>query len=322
MRTNHAIVGDWVHMFGAGTVFNMRGGYSEFLEWSYPSRRSGSTRRAALHSRPADAQQADRRDLSDHHDGRLRQLSRGRLRTSRNYALQPNVSMNRGDHNIRSGLDIRSTKVFNENDNNSGGLMQFNRTFTAARSAARACSGNSFASFLLGAPSGGAGRCQPQVPLPVDLRGAVGAGRLADHQQADAERGFRWDFTSPLSEAHDRLNYIFDPTIVNPVSAAVGRTVMGGLTFVNVGGAPDRPWYDKNNYQFRGGIAYRSARRPCCAAATGSYFLNPTEPDGNTGFAFRRRSSRRTTETGRRSTTWTIPSRWACSSPRVARSAR
>src|SRR3954470_17213193 len=30
IRTNNAIVGDWVHVFGAGGVLNVRGGYSEF----------------------------------------------------------------------------------------------------------------------------------------------------------------------------------------------------------------------------------------------------------------------------------------------------
>src|SRR4029078_13295334 len=34
IRSNDAIVGDWVHVFGAGSVFNVRGGYSEFLELS------------------------------------------------------------------------------------------------------------------------------------------------------------------------------------------------------------------------------------------------------------------------------------------------
>ena len=40
---------------------------------------------------------------------------------NRNYSVQPNVSLTRGAHNIRSGLDMRWTNVFNENYNNSGG---------------------------------------------------------------------------------------------------------------------------------------------------------------------------------------------------------
>ena len=38
-RANRALVGDWVHIFGAGTVFNLRGSYTYFLEWSHSTRR-------------------------------------------------------------------------------------------------------------------------------------------------------------------------------------------------------------------------------------------------------------------------------------------
>ena len=34
-RANRALVGDWVHIFGPGTVFNVRSSYTYFLEWSY-----------------------------------------------------------------------------------------------------------------------------------------------------------------------------------------------------------------------------------------------------------------------------------------------
>ena len=47
IRSNRAIVGDWVHIFGAGTVFNLRGGYTYFLEWSQTPTRSTSTRRSS-----------------------------------------------------------------------------------------------------------------------------------------------------------------------------------------------------------------------------------------------------------------------------------
>ncbi len=35
IRSNRAVVGDWVHIFGAGTVFNLRSGYTYYLEWSH-----------------------------------------------------------------------------------------------------------------------------------------------------------------------------------------------------------------------------------------------------------------------------------------------
>ena len=34
-RANRALVADWVSVFGAGTVFNLRGSYTYYLDWSY-----------------------------------------------------------------------------------------------------------------------------------------------------------------------------------------------------------------------------------------------------------------------------------------------
>ena len=159
-RANRALVGDWVHVFGAGTVFNLRSSYTYFLEWSYSTQGLGfdATAVLALESRPAAAEQADRRDLPAHRaSDEFVSLSRGSA-PNRNkiYTLQPNVSLNRGAHNIRSGLDVRWTNVFAENYNNSGGLVQFNRNFTRSTlNSTSVLEGNAFASFLLGAPSGG-----------------------------------------------------------------------------------------------------------------------------------------------------------------------
>src|SRR5437868_6756850 len=58
-------------------------------------------------------------------------LSRGfGPNTNKNFSIQPNLSMNRGAHNIRSGLDIRRTNVFSDNYGNAGGQIDFNRNFT------------------------------------------------------------------------------------------------------------------------------------------------------------------------------------------------
>src|SRR5687768_2690393 len=128
-RANRALVGDWVHIFGPGTVFNLRGSYTYFLEWSYSDYAIGFD---ATEFWPASlvnqmpAQQIGglfpRITGSD-----FATLSRGSSpNRNRNYTLQPNVSMTRGAHNIRSGLDMRWTNVFNENYNDSGGFLNFN----------------------------------------------------------------------------------------------------------------------------------------------------------------------------------------------------
>ena len=135
-RANRALVGDWVHIFGPGTVFNLRGSYTYFLEWSYSQFAQGfdSTEfwpASLVNQMPAQA-------IGGHFPviqvEQFTTLSRGNApNRNRNYTIQPNVSMTRGAHNIRSGLDIRQTNVFNENYNNAGGAVQFNRDSRAAR---------------------------------------------------------------------------------------------------------------------------------------------------------------------------------------------
>ena len=73
-------------------------------------RASSAGRRASSRSSRARA----RRHVPAHRDGRLRQpVARHRARTrNRNYSIQPNISLTRGKHNIRSGLDMRWTNVY------------------------------------------------------------------------------------------------------------------------------------------------------------------------------------------------------------------
>ncbi len=159
IRSNRAIVGDWVHIFGAGTVFNLRGGYTYFLEWSMST---DAFNFDATEFWPASlVNQLPSPPLGGLFPrielDQFATLSRGTSpNRNKNWSLQPNVSLNRGAHNIRSGLDIRWINVHNENYNNSGGLVQFNRNFTRSTlNSTSALEGNAFASFLLGAPSGG-----------------------------------------------------------------------------------------------------------------------------------------------------------------------
>jgi hypothetical protein len=290
-RANRAMVGDWVHIFGPGTVFNVRGSYTYFLEWSYSQDSLGfdSTTlgwpSSLVSQMPSQAVNGifPRIQIDQYVT-----LSRGSApNRNRNYTIQPNVSLTRGAHNIRSGLDMRWTNVFNENYNNSGGLIEFNRNFTRSTlNSTSELEGNAFASFLLGAPSSG----QVDVNPKPHYQWFFAAPWIQDDWRVNSNwtvnLGFRWDFNGSVKEEDDMLNYAFDPTLVNPVSARVGQQVMGGIRFAGVNGAPDRPWkYDKNNYQFRVGTAYQINERTVLRAGYGKYFLNPTSQSFNAGFS-------------------------------------
>jgi Carboxypeptidase regulatory-like domain/TonB-dependent Receptor Plug Domain len=313
-RANRALVGDWVHILGSGTVFNLRASYTYFLEWSYSQDSLGfdSTTfgwpSSLVSQMPSKAVNGifPRIEIDQ-----FVSLSRGSSpNRNRNYTIQPNVSLTRGEHNIRSGLDLRQTNVFNENYNNSGGLVQFNRAFTRQTlNSTSALEGNAFASFLLGAPSGG----QVDVnPLP-HYQWFFAAPWIQDdwriNDKLTVNLGFRWDFNGSVKEEDNMLNYAFDPTIVNPVSARVGQQVMGGIRFAGVDGAPDRPWkYDKNNYQFRVGTAYQINDKTVFRAGYGKYFLNPTSQSFNNGFGLA--TPILTSNDGNRTPTYALGNPW------------
>jgi hypothetical protein len=291
IRSNRAIVGDWVHIFGAGTVFNLRGSYTNFLEWGMSRDALGfdSTTlgwpSSLVSQFPAQALGGSFPVINV---DQFATLSRGTSpNRNRNYSLQPNLSLVRGRHNIRSGFDMRWTNVFNENYNNAGGQLSFNRQFTRSTlNSTSELEGNAFAALLLGAPAGG----EVFVDQPRHYNWFYAAPWIQDDWRVSdrltVNLGFRWDFNGAVTETNDRLNYAFDPTIVNPISGVVGQQVLGGMRFVGVDGAPRRPYgYDKNNYQLRAGTAYSINEKTVFRAGYGKYFLNPTSQGFSSGFS-------------------------------------
>jgi hypothetical protein len=289
-RANRALVGDWVHIFGPGTVFNLRGSYTYFLEWSYSQYALGfdSTEfwpASLVDQMPAKAIggvfpviQVDQ----------FITLSRGNApNRNRNYSIQPNVSLTRGKHNIRSGLDVRSTNVFNENYNDGGGNVSHSRQFTRRTLNSNSeLEGNGFATFLLGATSGGSVAVNPKPHYQWLFVAPWIQDDWRVNNKLTLNLGFRWDINGAVTEENNMLNYAFDPAIVNPVSARVGQQVLGGIRFAGVDGAPKRPWkLDKNNYQFRVGTAYSLNDKTVLRAGYGKYFLNPTSQGNNAGFS-------------------------------------
>jgi hypothetical protein len=289
-RANRALVGDWVHIFGPGTVFNLRGSYTYFLEWSYSDYAIGfdSTEfwPASLVNQMPAQQIGGLFPVITGSD--VATLSRGSApNRNRNYTVQPNVSLTRGSHNIRGGLDMRWTNVFNENYNNSGGNLAFNRDFTESTlNINNPLQGHSFASFLLGAPASGTVDVNPKPHYQWFFMAPWIQDDWRVSNTLTVNLGFRWDINGSVTEENNMLNYAFDPTIVNPVSARVGQQVMGGIRFAGVNGAPDRPWkLDKDNWQARVGMAYSLNEKTVLRAGYGKYFLNPTSQGNNAGFS-------------------------------------
>jgi hypothetical protein len=291
-RANRALVGDWVHIFGPGTVFNLRSSYTYFLEWSYSQYALGFDAKefwpaSLVDQLPAKAAGGLFPVISV---DQYTTLSRGsNPNRNKNYSLQPNVSLTRGKHNIRSGLDLRWTNVFNENANNSGGNVSFGRQFTRSTLNSNSeLEGNAFASFLLGAPSGGNVDINPRAHYQWFFAAPWIQDDWRVNNKLTLNLGFRWDVNGSVTEEDNQLNYAFDPTVVNPVSARMpgGQQVLGGIRFAGVNGAPRSLWkLDKNNWQARVGLAYSLNDKTVLRGGYGKYFLNPTSQGTNAGFS-------------------------------------
>jgi len=291
IRANDAVVGDWVHILGSGTVFNVRSSYTYYLEGSESTYSFGFDPTsfgwpASLVSQLPAAKVGNMFPVITM--DQFVQLSRGfGPNTNKIFTVQPNISLTRGVHNIRSGLDVRRTNVYNDNYGNAGGTIGFDRQFTRSTlNSNSTLEGNAFASFLLGAPASGS--------VPVNLFPHYYWNFVAPWIQDDwrltnkltVNLGFRWDFNSPVHEAQNRLNYAFDPTLVNPISSKIGQTVNGAVTFLGVGGNPSTPWkFDWNNWQPRAGAAYQLNEKTVLRAGYGKYFENPTGQGSTNGFS-------------------------------------
>ena len=171
--------------------------------------------------------------------------------------------------------------------------MNFDRRFTQrAFNSGDALSGNSIASFLLGAANNGAidNNFYPTFRWNYYAPWFQDDWKLTDRLTLNL--GFRWDLNTPVFEEQDRLNVDFDTQTINPVAGRInqgallpGSSVRGGLEFVNVDGNGQYPYqYDGNNIQPRVGFAYMVNDRTILRGGYGIYYVNVVGISASNGF--------------------------------------
>ncbi|MDQ3652123.1 MAG: TonB-dependent receptor, partial [Acidobacteriota bacterium] len=281
-RANRGGVIDYVWTVTPTTIFNLRAGYTRFIQDRF-ALADFDTSAGALGFPPS--------TTAFFVGGSLPQLNisgfsapsepTGFFTANRTPSVQPTLTKVAGNHTLRFGYDFR---VYQENrieQEFKTGIYNFNNEFTRVNDQnpsipADVNRAQSLAAFLLGQPTGGS--------LPRNIARASQSLYHGIFFQDDwkATRnltlnlGLRYEYDEPTTERYNRNTRGFDFTTPSPVEAAARAAyaaayatnpsispitpdnfrVRGGLLFVDEN---NRGFFDgdKNNFQPRLGFAYK-----------------------------------------------------------------
>jgi hypothetical protein len=209
-----------------------------------------------------------------------------------NYSIYPVVTSIHGSHTFKFGGEIRR-QPFNYVQSNIGsGYYSFDNLFTAVSPTSPKLNGVNtgygFASFMLGAGSGGS----VNTPLPYSYRNYYAGVYFNDSWQASKKLtvniGLRWDMPYPQVERYDR-SMVLQPYVASPFAAASGiSNLQGALGLVKSPANPSRYAAATQMKLFapRLGIAYRLNEKTVVRAAYGIYYLPNDGGPGGAGTTF------------------------------------
>jgi hypothetical protein len=215
------------------------------------------------------------------------------------WSLQPNVTLTRGKHVLKIGSEFRRYNDNNLNPGLASGLYNFDAAATQANpQRGDSLSGNEFASFLLGYPSGG------YVDRNIDpaYRSKYVALFVQDDFKVTSRLtlnlGLRWDYESPRFERYNRMlrGFAFDQA--SPIAAAAKASaaaancpacaagLRGGLLYAgNSGDSRYAFTPHKGNFQPRAGIAYRMTSKLVFRGGYGLSYLGQNANGQAAGFS-------------------------------------
>ncbi|HZL28143.1 MAG TPA: hypothetical protein VFC39_16595 [Acidobacteriaceae bacterium] len=213
---------------------------------------------------------------------------------SHNLAYQPSMTLSRGRHTIRAGVDMRLLQYANPGNGATNQSFSFktassnlfSQHYTAASTDASGfSSGSGIAALVLGDPTG--------AGIKYSISPFYSQHYYAFWAQDDwkvtpkltLNFGVRYDILTARTERHNKLNYAFDLNAPSPIQVP-GLPLTGGIRFAGVNGAP-RGAYATNllNIQPRFGAAYAFSDRTSLRAGFGEMFINDEGNDSSNGFS-------------------------------------
>jgi hypothetical protein len=311
---------DHVYVLNGSTVLNLRYGYNWFVRGtdSNPANHGfdltdlgfPASYNAAI---PDDVRRFPRFNITGYQGTAIG----GEERPNESHSFLATLNKTAGAHAMRGGLEYRR---YREPDrffaNNQTGQFDFDATWTRGpldnSPTAPGSLGQSFASFLLGLPSGGSVVRAASYDEQSTTWGFYAQDDWRLSSRLTLNLGLRYEIETPLTERNNASVRGFDPTAAQPMEAAVRAAyalnplaevpasqfnVKGGLTFAGVNGQPEGLYATpKNNFMPRVGAAFKLSDKTVFRGGYGMFY----------GFLGQRRGD--VIQSGFSSTTSLVPS--------------
>ena len=218
--------------------------------------------------------------------------SGGQETVGASYAMLPTLTWVKNKHTFTFGMDYRILQSSQRFAQGGAGLYT-DRTWTqAVYNQGDSQTGNSIASLLLGTASSGNANISSIYFYSQHYYAPFFQDDWKITPRLTLNLGIRYDLNSPPVERHNRIDYAFNTTVVNPVTSQVntalipGGVLKGGVTFVGVDGNP-RAFYSSTNtdVQPRIGLSFQMDPTTVFHGGFGIMYRNPA-PGANTfGFS-------------------------------------
>ncbi len=201
------------------------------------------------------------------------------------YVATDTLTFVRGRHTMHFGGEFRNLNYPTSSQANGSGNFYFSNLNTGLVGAP---SGNSMASFLLGAVSSASSTFYslPVFSPTANMVGFFAGDTWKATSKLSVTVGLRWDLYQPSVEKQDRTSF-FDPNGANPgAGGRLGRLAFAGKKFGEASYGdrhPERTSY--KNFGPRMGIAYAFDPKTVVRAGYGVFFEQAFYPGWNGGIA-------------------------------------
>lgn len=184
------------------------------------------------------------------------------LADDKSYEFTPTLTKLVGGHTLKIGANLMVARGDYFQNNSPGGTLTFSAAPTAFNGANPGSTGDGFASFLLGIPTGGTYQSSGFTYNGTSYQAYFIDDTWRINSRLTITPGLRWEFPGVYTERNDNI-VSFNPTAVNPVlegmvNPVTGQPFLGAFELVNSDAVPDRGLRNSvNRFAPRFGFAYR-----------------------------------------------------------------